>query len=155
MQLTLNVAYHKPAADDDSQEEPLAYEEGREIDKIHCEHEVLLSNHAVQRIGSDKYDRIEFFNSKRLLFAMHPAKPLMATVGADMYLYLWDTFACRMYEKRDLKSQPTCIKWNNDGTLLVVGFINGNIVIYQLSSPQTGAGGTRGYDAKRQKSRRL
>lgn len=130
---------------------PNIMEEEQELESIECHPKLLLRNHAVQKV-SDKYDRIETFNSKRVLFSIHPTKALMASVGADKFLCIWDTHNHKMPERIELVTQPTCVKWNNDGTLLFVGLLTGNLIVYQLSDAQMG--GTRTtYDKTRQTSK--
>jgi WD40 repeat protein len=108
-----------------------------EVESITFKSNLLQRNHAAQ--GNDQpYNSLDHFNQKRLLMSVHPKESYMATIGADKFLCLWDISTYVLVEKLDLLTTPTCVKWNNDGSILVIGQNNGTLAIYEFSTNNHG-----------------
>jgi hypothetical protein len=75
-------------------------------------------------VGRALYEN--FFN-KKVSFAVHPTESVMVTVGEDKMLRLYDFVLNRLFHIIYLKDTPTAIKFSQDGDLLVVGFVTGDL----------------------------
>ena len=67
---------------------------------------------------------------RKVQISVHPKMGYMATIGSDKYLCIWDIYNNIIYERLEMNITPTSIKWNPDGTLLIVGHSNGSLSIY-------------------------
>ncbi len=52
----------------------------------------------------------------------------MVSIGEDSNLCLWDIETCKLLTIKNLEITPTACKFSPDGLLLVVGFINGQLI---------------------------
>jgi WD40 repeat protein len=138
IEVDLECEYDNEPQEDYSEEDNEAPSKDIELAKVNFNARLLLRNHSMQSSG-DKFDLIEHNKQKKLHIAVHPKETLMATIGSDKNLCFWDTYEHRIVEKKELQTQPTCLKWSNDseGTFLVVGFITGVLDIYQLTEVKT------------------
>ena len=127
LEITLRCFFNAPQRSDESFEE-----EPDEISRFECDEELKLrGNHAVQCL-EEKYDGKSHFSQRRLIISVNPKNSLMATIGADKHLCLWETSNSRLVSKDELTKVPTCVKWNPNGDNLFVGFSNGSLVIYNV-----------------------
>lgn len=101
-----------------------------QIHHINFKPKLLMRNHAVQ-MPMNEQAPAAYFNHKKLMIAMHPKLDILVTIGNDKMLCLWNTKNMTRVHRKNLGKLPTCIKWNPDGTLLVVGFDDGMLKIYE------------------------
>jgi WD40 repeat protein len=88
---------------------------------------VITKNHSTQDLPERTLD------NRYLRMAMHPQLSIMATVGRDKTLCIWNINDKTIMERYFLGSNvlPTCLKYNPDGTMLCIGFQDGNTKLYQ------------------------
>lgn len=108
----------------------------KKISTIHFEARILLRNHAVQ-IPINQSNASEYFLHKKVHMAAHPKMNILVTIGNDKMLCLWHTSNMELIHRMNLGVVPTFVKWNQDGTLLVVGFHNGNVKIFESKASKT------------------
>ena len=88
------------------------------------------------RDKSEEYNLENHRAQKRVMISVNPAegKNIMSTVGYDKVLYTWHTSKNMLLAKKVLNRNelPTCLKWSIDGKMLLVGFSDGHIYIYNL-----------------------
>lgn len=53
----------------------------------------------------------------------------MVSVGEDQNLNLWDLDSNQILLVKFLGVTPSAIKFSNDGDILVIGFVNGSIMV--------------------------
>lgn len=138
IEVDLECEYENEPQDEYSDDDHEGPSQDIELVKVQFHCRLLLRNHSMQSSG-EKFDLIDHNRQKKLHIAVHPKETLMATIGSDKNLCFWDTYEHRIVEKKELQTQPTCLKWSNDseGTFLVVGFITGVLDIYQLTEVKT------------------
>ena len=56
---------------------------------------------------------------------MHPINAIMASVGDDETLRLWDISKRQIIVSKNLGTQATCLCFSPDGSFLAIGLING------------------------------
>lgn len=109
----------------------------KKIKTIHFyEPQLLLRNHAVQ-IPINQNNASEYFLHKKVHMSVHPKMNILVTIGNDKMLCLWHTSNMELIHRMNLGVVPTFVKWNQDGTLLVVGFHNGNVKIFESKASKT------------------
>lgn len=108
----------------------------RRISTINFDAKILLRNHAVQ-IPINQNNASEYFLHKKVHMAAHPKMNILVTIGNDKMLCLWHTSNMELIHGTNLGVVPTYVKWNQDGTLLVVGFHNGNVKIFESKASKT------------------
>lgn len=88
---------------------------------------VISKNHSTQDLADVTLDK------RYLRMAMHPQLSIMATVGRDKTLCIWNLDDKSIMERYFLGANhlPTCLKYNPDGTILCVGFQDGTTKLYQ------------------------
>lgn len=88
---------------------------------------ILGKNHSTQDVSEAPLD------NRYLRMALHPQLPLMASVGRDKSLSIWNIKDNSILERYFLgtNSLPTTLKYNPDGTMLCVGFQDGSTKLYQ------------------------
>lgn len=60
---------------------------------------------------------------------MHPINAIMATVGDDETLRMWDIAKHSIIVAKNLGTQATCLNYSPDGSFLAVGLVNGVFLI--------------------------
>lgn len=71
------------------------------------------------------------------MFSHHPNLPILVTIATDKLLSLYHSQTRELLDRMNLGVLPTCVKWNPDGSLLVVGFQNGTLKIFESKSVQS------------------
>jgi WD40 repeat protein len=96
---------------------------------------LLLRSHSAQLpISSSTLSTYNF--NKKLVFSIHPSQPILVTIASDKLLSLYNIQTRKLLDRINLGVLPTCVKWNPDGSLLVVGFQNGTLKIFESKSIQ-------------------
>lgn len=54
----------------------------------------------------------------------------MATIGEDQNMCLFDTNENKLLQVKYLGNTPTAIRFSPDGSLLVIGFMNGDVILF-------------------------
>lgn len=88
---------------------------------------VISKNHSTQtQEGSSVVDKF-------LRIALHPKLSIMASIGRDKSLYIWNIEDNVIMDRYFLSStsQITCLKYNQDGTMLCLGYSDGTTRLYQ------------------------
>lgn len=88
---------------------------------------VISKNHSTQtQVSTAKVDKF-------LRIALHPKLSIMASVGRDKTLYIWNIEEHCIMDRYFLSSTSlvTCLKYNPDGTILCVGYSDGTMKLYQ------------------------
>lgn len=130
LEVELECKYVAQDRDDGSEVDPEFQDYEEELESITFNCNLLYRNHSMQ-CGNEKFELSEHNKQKKLQIAVHPIRPVLATIGSDRFLCFWNSFEHSLLEKRDQTSQPTCIKWSNDGQFLVVGYANGTLGVLQ------------------------
>lgn len=69
---------------------------------------------------------------KKVFVAKYPTQPIIASVGDDETLRIWDTSQHKAMASLVLGQQATCIAYSPDGAYLAIGFNSG--VLFVLDS---------------------
>lgn len=64
-------------------------------------------------------------NLKKVGIALHPIYSVMASVGDDETLRMWDIAKHSIIVSKNLGTQASCLSFSPDGSFLVVGLVNG------------------------------
>ena len=64
-------------------------------------------------------------SQKKVNIALHPINSIMASVGDDETLRMWDISKHSIIVSKNLGTQATCLSFSPDGSFLAVGLING------------------------------
>lgn len=70
----------------------------------------------------------DFFNPL-LIFDLHPFLPIIALGSLDKSIRLFNFYSKEFVCQKNFENEITAIKYSNDGKLLVVGFLNGNVFV--------------------------
>ncbi len=72
-------------------------------------------------------------NQKKVSIAMYPVKKygILASVGDDETLRLWDITKHQILISKNLGTQATCLNFSPDGSFLAVGLVNGFFLILE------------------------
>lgn len=62
--------------------------------------------------------------------ALHPLFHIMASVGEDMNLMIWNIETNKLLKKMHLGRIPTALKFSSTGDYLAIGYINGLLTIF-------------------------
>ena len=68
----------------------------------------------------------------KIFFSLHPTQPILASVGDDQQLLIWNSEANCILGQKYLKQRATCCKFSPDGDILVIGFQNGQITLIDM-----------------------
>jgi WD40 repeat protein len=71
----------------------------------------------------------EAANMKKVFVARYPSQPLLASVGDDETLRIWDTHQHKTMASKCLGAQATCLCYSFDGAYLAIGFNSGVVFI--------------------------
>ena len=96
------------------------------INSIKFSYNLYLRSHCSQILNTQNQKN---YTNKKIHIALHPFFPIMVSVGEDNVLYIWDTDKNQILNSREYKHKPTAIKFSPDGSLLVIGFITGTLLI--------------------------
>lgn len=97
-----------------------------QINSFKFSYNLYLRSHCSQIVNSQNQKN---YTNKKIHIALHPYFPIMVTTGEDNVLYIWDTEKNQILTSKEYKFKPTAIKFSPDGNLLVIGFINGTLLI--------------------------
>lgn len=88
---------------------------------------VLSKNHSTQDVSESTFD------NRYLRMALHPQLSIMASVGRERSLCIWNIKEKTIMERYFLgnSSLPTTLRYNPDGTMLCIGFQDGTTKLYQ------------------------
>jgi WD40 repeat protein len=75
-----------------------------------------MSSHASLQVNN---------NQKKVAIALHPIYSVMASVGDDETLRLWDIAKHSIIVSKNLGTQASCLSFSPDGSFLSVGLVNG------------------------------
>jgi WD40 repeat protein len=90
----------------------------------------IMECHASQNFsGLD--NEFNFIYHKRVYISVNPIHNIIATCGDDMYLHFWDFETKRLLLSRKLDNVPTCIKFSPLGKILVIGLLNGHVMVME------------------------
>lgn len=92
---------------------------------------LLVHCHAAQPFEESSVGESDSRESKRVFIALNRERDIMASVGDDQNLFVWDIKNCAPLKMLPLHMQPTAIKFAPNNRLLV-GFSNGRVKIYDL-----------------------
>lgn len=70
-------------------------------------------------------------NQKKVSIALHPVNTILASVGDDETLRMWDISKHSIIVSKNLGTQATCLAFSPDGTYLAVGLINGVFLLLE------------------------
>jgi len=90
----------------------------------------LSKNHSSQVVAGLEEPR----SGNRLLkVAMHPKIDIMATIGRDRLLCLWDLKKKQIIDRNFLSAMTvaTCLKYSPDGSLLLIGYMDGSVKVFE------------------------
>jgi len=96
------------------------------INSFKFSYNLYLRSHCSQILNSQNQKN---YTNKKIHIALHPFFPIMVSCGEDNVLYIWDTDKNQILNCKEYKNKPTAIKFSPDGNLLVIGFINGTLLI--------------------------
>jgi WD40 repeat protein len=137
MEITLIPVFKRENKDNsisDKNNSNLSMDEGEgELETVRFkdkDERLLLRNHAVQNTVN-RGNKNEYFNQKKLIMSAHPRMSILATIGNDKFLCIWETYHKEFIDRINLGITPSCLKWNPDGTLLVVGFNKGTVKVFE------------------------
>jgi len=82
----------------------------------------FLSSHASLHMG---------LNQKKVVVAMYPNLPILASCGDDGTLRIWDIQKHVIVVSKDLGAQATSLSYSPDGSFLAVGLVNGIFVLLE------------------------
>ena len=68
-------------------------------------------------------------NQKKVFIAIHPINAILASVGDDETLRMWDITKHQIMIAKNLGTQATCLSFSPDGSYLGVGLVNGVFLI--------------------------
>lgn len=64
-------------------------------------------------------------NLKKVAIALHPINSVMASVGDDETLRIWDMAKHQIIVSKNLGTMASCLSFSPDGSFLAVGLVNG------------------------------
>lgn len=70
-------------------------------------------------------------NQKKVIVSVYPLWPIMATTGDDETLRFWDINKKQMIMSKNLGTQATCLCFSPDGSYLIIGLINGVMLVLE------------------------
>lgn len=70
-------------------------------------------------------------NQKKTFAAVYPLYPIMASVGDDETLRFWDMEKKQLILSKSLGTQASCLAFSPDSSFLVVGLINGVMLVLE------------------------
>jgi len=88
--------------------------------KLGFSFEHYLSSHSSLQISQ---------NQKKVFITMHPLHGILASVGDDEILRLWDIHQCGLIDQKNLGSQASCLSFSPDGNFLAIGLVNGTLLL--------------------------
>ena len=107
-----------------------ANEKNKEVQKTGKLEKLLLHAHAAQTYEEDsKIDNIN--QRKKVLISLNQEREIMASVGDDENLFIWDIKTFAPIKVLPLQMRPTAIKFAPNNRLLI-GFFNGKVKIFDL-----------------------
>ena len=71
-------------------------------------------------------------HNRKLFFSLHSALPIMASVGEDYNLMLWDIEKDYLLETKNFGLTPTCVRFSKDGKYIVLGFENVTVMLFVI-----------------------
>jgi WD40 repeat protein len=66
---------------------------------------------------------------KKIAVAVYPTEPIIASVGDDETLRLWDMEKKALICSKNLGTQATCLQFSPESSFLVIGLINGVVLV--------------------------
>lgn len=79
-------------------------------------------------------------NQKKIVVAMYPTYPIAASVGDDETLKFWDINKKNMIFNKSLGNQATALCFSPDGSYLVIGLVNGVMLVLSSKIDQQNFG---------------
>jgi len=67
--------------------------------------------------------------NKMLLFAIHPVERVLVTVGQDESIMYYDIDGQMLLLMKQLEGAPSALKFSPDGNLLLIGFLDGSMLV--------------------------
>ena len=64
--------------------------------------------------------------------AVHKTKPFYVTAGRDKMVQVWDASARGLICRARIHAAATCAAWSPDGTLIVIGTIQGDFTVFSI-----------------------
>ena len=91
---------------------------------------VLIKAHSSQNNNRYK-NEFDFVNYKQVFITLHHKHPILISVGDDGYISFWDTETSSLALLQKLPAYPTTAKFSPDSNYLVIGLVDGRILIYE------------------------
>lgn len=103
-----------------------------EEESVFAGEKVLIQAHSSQIFEAQEDTGVKApGENKKLYIALNKEREIMATIGDDEYLFIWDIKTKSPLKVMPLQAHPSAIKFTNNNRLLV-GFLNGKVKIFDL-----------------------
>lgn len=95
-----------------------------------CKEYSIAKNHSSQVVNNLEDPKA---GNRLLKVAMHPKIDIMATIGRDRIVCFWDLRRNQIIDRNFLSAMTTatCIKYSPDGSLLLIGYMDGSIKVFE------------------------
>lgn len=97
---------------------------------------LLIQAHASQLYEAQEDKKLACRETKKVFVAINKERDIMATIGDDEYLFVWDFKTKAPLKVLPLQVHPSAIKFTHNNRLLV-GFLNGKVKIFDLEIMQS------------------